>query len=56
MGLFKISIATVFAKVTKKRNHQLDNSSVVDYSEKLSNLMEDLKKVEEFINSSKKNH
>ena len=35
-------------KITKKRNHPLDNSSLVDQTHKFSNLLEDLRKVEKF--------
>ena len=35
-------------KITKKRNHPLDNSSLVDQTPEISNLLEDIKKVERF--------
>ena len=38
-------------KITKKRNHPLDNSSLVGYTSKLSNFFEDLQKLDAFAQS-----
>ena len=38
-------------KITKKRNHPLDNSSLVDYTGKISNFFEDLLKLDRFAQS-----
>jgi hypothetical protein len=44
-------MASVFTKVIKKEDKPLDLSCLVDYTGKISNLLEDLEKLDRFAQS-----